>query len=278
MNTPAKSYNPDWVARYYDEFGEKEWNRLTRSMVDEVNLHIHSQLLRKYLRKGMKVLEIGAGAGRFTQIMAELECRIVVTDISETQINLNREKAGQLGFADAIDEWCVLDICDLSRFADQSFDAVVVYGGPISYVFDEADTALKECRRVLKEGGCFLASVMSLWGSSHRALGEVLKLPPEQNRVITDTGDLTGQTMPGNKHHCRLYRSSNFRQLLERNSLPVIDMSASNFLSICWENELAEIRNDEAKWAELLRMETEACAEPGGWDAGTHLIAVCQKR
>jgi len=38
-----------------------------------------------------------------------------------------------------------------------------------------------------------------------------------------------------------MYRSADFRQLLERNALLVIEMSASSFLSIRWENELAEV-------------------------------------
>lgn len=278
MNQSPKKYDPAWVAHYYNEFGEREWCRLTRSVVDEVSLHIHARLLTKHLRKGMKVLEIGAGAGRFTQIMAESGCRITVTDISETQIKLNRAKAAELGFAGAVEEWSVLDICDLSQFSDQSFDVVAAYGGPISYVFDEADIALQECRRVLKEEGVFLSSVMSLWGTCHRALNEVVKLPPKQNQLVTATGDLTEQTIPGNKHHCRMYRSADFGQLLERNALSVVEMSASNFLSTRWESELSDIRKDEVRWNELLRMETEACAEAGCWDSGTHLIAVCIKR
>jgi len=40
---------------------------------------------------------------------------------------------------------------------------------------------------------------------------------------------------------------------------------------------LAEIRADEGKWQELLRMELEACAEPGCLDMGTHLIGVARK-
>jgi len=75
-----------------------------------------------------------------------------------------------------------------------------------------------------------------------------------------------------------MYRSADFRQLLERNALLVIEMSASSFLSIRWENELAEIRKNETKWTELLPIETEACAEPWCWNSGTHLIAVCNKR
>ena len=277
MTAASWKYDPDWVSRHYDHYGEKEWDRLVRSAVDEVNLHIHTEVLKQHLRSGMEVLEVGAGAGRFTQIMAALNCRITVVDISERQLALNRQKASELEFASAVSGWHRLDMCHMAPIKTEHFDAVVCYGGPISYVFEKADEALIECTRVLKKGGIFFCSVMSLWGSAHRYLTEILAIDPERNKVITDTGDLTPETLPENKHHCRMYRSSQFRDLLEKNELRIVEMSSANFLSIHWESELVEIRKDTEKWNELLRMEREACKQPGCWDSGTHMIAVCRR-
>lgn len=279
MQPPSQeSYDPTYVARFFDEYGEKEWERLTRTPVDEVSLHIHTQLLHAHIPRGARVLEIGAGAGRFTQILAQLGCRVTVADLSLGQLALNRAKATEHGFAPAVEAWVTTDICDLSRFADRTFDVVVAYGGPISYVFDRADDAVRECRRVLTADGVFLASVMSFWGTCHLYLNDILNIPPVQNREIIATGDLSLRTLPENKHYCRMYRAARFRALLSRHGWDIIAMSASNFLSLRWETELGNLRQDEAKWNELLRLETEACAEPGCWDGGTHLIAVGRKR
>lgn len=38
----ASTYNPDWVAARYDEYGEHEWERFSRSPVDAVSLFIHT--------------------------------------------------------------------------------------------------------------------------------------------------------------------------------------------------------------------------------------------
>ena len=276
MTDKPPKYDPDWVSRYFDELGEGEWDRLIRSPVDEVNLHIHSELLKQYLKSGMEVLEIGAGAGRFTQVIADLGCRITVADLSGRQLQLNREKASDLGFASAITGWHRLDVCDMEVFQPDRFDAAVCYGGPISYVFDQAEVALSECRRVLTAEGRFLCSVMSLWGSVHRFLKGVLEVPPDFNRIIVETGDLTPDTEPGNKHRCHMFRSGEFRELLDRCGFQILEMSAANFLSIQREAELMEIRKDEVRWNELLRFEREACREPGCLDSGTHLIAACR--
>jgi hypothetical protein len=47
-----------------------------------------------------------------------------------------------------VEDRLLLDVRDLSAFAAGAFDGVVVYGGPISYAFDQAPVALAECIRV----------------------------------------------------------------------------------------------------------------------------------
>src|SRR5687768_5981084 len=124
-------YDPSAVARYFDAFGEREWERLVQTPAEEVKLHVHAAILREYVSAGMRVLDIGAGAGRFTQILGELGASIVVGDLSEGQLVLNRRYAKELGFESAVTDWMRLDVSDLSALADGSFDAVVCYGGPL---------------------------------------------------------------------------------------------------------------------------------------------------
>ena len=62
------------------------------------------------------------------------------------QLELNRERVEAAGFE--VRERVVADVCDLSYFADASFDAVVCYGSPLGYVLDRADDAVGELLRV----------------------------------------------------------------------------------------------------------------------------------
>ena len=271
-NTPH--YDPRWVAGFFDEYGMREWERLAQSPVDEVSFYVHARRLQQFVTPGMRVLEIGAGPGRFTQVLAELGARVVVSDISPVQLDLNRQQAREHGFAHAVEDWQPLDMCDMPMFGPAAFDAVVAYGGPFSYVFDRRDAALRECRRVLKPGGPLLLSVMTIWGSAHRRLDGVLAIPPEQNRHILNTGDILPGSFDGAKHFSHLFRARELREWLAGAGLDVVAMSAAGVLSLRWDETLAAIRADEAKWRELLDMEWEASAEPGAWDMGTHLIAV----
>jgi SAM-dependent methyltransferase len=272
------NYDPSRTVRHFDTYGMQEWHRLTATPVAEVSLYIHTHYLKTYVPSGANVLEIGAGAGRFTQILAGLGARVTVSDISPTQLALNQELARQFEFAHAVETWVEADICDLSQFAADAFDCVVAYGGPLSYVLDQRMQAIGESARVLKRNGRLLASVMSLWGSAHNALRGVLAVPAASNQRITKTGDITPKTFPDREgHFMHLFRAGEFRRLLTQANLSVLAMSASNCLSIGWNDYLAEIRHDEEKWGELLRMELEACADPASLNSGTHIIGVAAK-
>lgn len=271
------SYNPASVARYFDAFGDREWTRLVETPGAEVKLHVHAHYLRRHITPGMRVLDIGAGAGRFTEVLATLGASVTVADISPVQVSLNQQYATAHGFAPAVTDWVVADICDLSAFPDAAFDAVVCYGGPLSYVFERRQEALRELLRVTAPGGPLCLSVMSLWGSIHEKLPGVLATDATENARIIGTGDLRLGADDGTRHQCHLYRADEFRELLEATGGEVLALSASNTLSTAWGAPLDAIRAAPAQWEALLAMEVEAGAQPGCLDLGTHLIAVLRR-
>ena len=90
------------------------------------------------------MLEIGAGPGRFTIELARLGAHVTVGDLSPTQLCLNAAFVAEAGCEHVVEARLQLDAVDLSRFTDGSFDAVVCYGGVLSYLFDHAGDALGE--------------------------------------------------------------------------------------------------------------------------------------
>ena len=274
---PPKQYDAGEVARFFDAYGQREWDRLVENPNNEVSLYIHQHYLHKHIDRGQRVLEMGAGAGRFTRYLAQLGARIVVADISPGQLGLNKKHAKQYGYSQAIEAWVHMDICDMSNFVDGEFDCVVAYGGPLSYALDQRDSALTECIRVLKTRGLLMLSVISLWGSAHRHLIRVLETLLETNRIITETGDILPGMIDGRGQFFHMFRARELRSWLEQAGLQVLEMSASDCLSTAWGERLREIREDPEKWNELLRMELEACAEEGSLNMGMHTIAVSRK-
>lgn len=277
MSSKHSYYSPKWVADYYDEYGEQECERFNRRPANEVSLYLHTHYLEQFVKPGSRVLDVGAGPGVFTKIMADMGCHVVVADISQVQLDLHRKSAETLGFESAVEERLQLDICDMSCLSSESFDAVICYGGPLSYVFDQTSVAVGECARVCRKGGHVLASVMSLWGGAHRNLEMVLSVPPESNRKITETGDLTPENWGDVHHRCHMFRPDEVRQMVRQAGLVLVVISASNCVSNCWDELLIEVKADPEKWQELLRMELEACSEEGCLGMGSHIIVVGRK-
>jgi SAM-dependent methyltransferase len=145
------------VAAFFDEYGEQEWLRFEDGQRTVGGLPTHIRMLERHVRAGDRVLDAGAGPGRFTLELQRLGARVTAVDLSPEQLEALRRRCPGV-------EAHVGDITDLSRFDDGSFDVVVCYGGPLSYLLDRAEQAVAELARVTRPGGHVLVSVMSLGG------------------------------------------------------------------------------------------------------------------
>lgn len=111
-------------------------------------------LFERHIPTGSDVLDLGVGAGRTVEPLRARAGRYVGVDYAPNMIESCRAR-----FPDA--EFHVADASDLSRFDDESFDAVVFSFNGIDCLYpDEVRLrCLDECRRVLRPGGAFVLSV-----------------------------------------------------------------------------------------------------------------------
>jgi SAM-dependent methyltransferase len=191
------------------------------------------------------------------------------------QLQLNADRVEAAGWEEAVVARVLADICDLSTFPSGQFDAVVCFGGPLSYVMDRADAAVGELCRVTRPGGLVLVSVMSSAGSVRTFLPQVLEegraFGPEHSDNVLRTGDLARDT--NNGHECHMYRWSELSELLDRHG-EIVGASAANFIAVQHEDALNAASDAEKE--QILRWEIELCREPGVIDGGTHILAVLQ--
>ncbi|HEX9124579.1 MAG TPA: methyltransferase domain-containing protein [Actinomycetota bacterium] len=273
----AEPFDSDAIARIFDEYGDAEWSRHETSPFARVSFHVHRHYLERFVRPGDRVLEVGAGSGRFTVDLARLGTRVTVVDISPEQLRLNEEHLVEAGLDGVVDARLLADVLDLSRFEDRAFDAAVCYGGPLSWVLDGADRALDELLRVTRTGGHVLLGVMSRLGTLQAFLAaaaeEIQEYGLQEMQDIVDTGYLPDNHSTLGPLH--LYTWAELRALLGRHPCDLVVASAANLLSI-GNDETCErwIRDDPAMWERFLAWEVASCSEPGAIDGGTHIVAV----
>ena len=268
----------DQMREFYDELGEAEWTRLEATPRGRVSFEVHRRFLSQFVSPSDRVLEIGAGPGRFTLELARLGAVIDVTDISNVQLELNRQHVSVTGAESAVRSRALVDICDTSLYPDSTFDVVLAYGGPLSYAFEETDSALRGLLRVTKPGGYVVASVMSWLGSWRYFLRGVLddewRAGEEAGDLAMTTGDLR-HVQTG--HICQMFRSRDIQTLATSCGGELIAMSASNWASLGPEDVLIEIESDAHRWDRFLTNEVANCAEPGALDGGTHILFAMRK-
>ena len=266
------SWDPERAASFYDEYGEQEWTRFEEGRTPAPSLDVHLDRLRRFVNAGDRVLEVGAGPGRFTIELARLGAQVSVCDLSPGQLELNRQRVAAEGLEEHVVERQLADVLDLSRWDEASFDATICFGGPLSYVVERADEGIAELVRVTRPGGHVLVSVMSLVGTVTHYLPILLDLVRrdgvDKNEAIVRTGFLPDEPDYGHLA-MKLYRWSELEALLAPHGT-VVEACAAGLLS--------SLQPEEPELRQFLsRVELELAGEPGAVSCGQHILAVLQR-
>lgn len=144
------------VVEYYSTFDE--WGRLDREPLEfQVNWHY----IQKYLPQTGKVLDNGAGPGKYAMKLAEQGYKVTLTDLVPRLVEVGENKAKELGLSTQFDGFYVADARNLTLLENEQFDASLMMG-PMYHLQSEQDRnlAIKELHRVTKKDGIVYVAFM----------------------------------------------------------------------------------------------------------------------
>ena len=144
------------IHAYYRSYDEK--TRLTQDNLHYGEYHVTMHLLRKYLgEKPLQILDCCAGCGIYAAALADMGHIVTAGDLIPAHAQYMRDNLPQLH------EVFEGNVCDLSRFCDESFDVVLNFGA-LYHLQDtsERGRAVTECLRVLRPGGIFAYTYQTL--------------------------------------------------------------------------------------------------------------------
>ena len=239
-----------------------EDTRLNHSKAARVEFLTNCRYIERYLEPGAKILDVGAGAGEYSLYFAHKGYEVCALELAETNIQAFRRKM-QPG--DPI-ELVQGNAVDLSRYADDSFDAVLVFG-PLYHLHSEADQqkCIAEAKRVCKkEGKLFFAFI----GNDMVILTETARWPSYLTK-----GDYDKETFELNDFPFFVFHTvEDGRRMLQKGGIHILHEVASNGAS----ELLAEQINamDDANYAQYLRYHNYLCEKPEFLGMSNHLLFV----
>jgi ubiquinone/menaquinone biosynthesis C-methylase UbiE len=233
--------------------------------------------IKEHIYPGAKILDTGCGAGRYSVEFARLGCEVTLFDISEEQLRIAKLKIEEFHLKQQVKDYIQGDIRDLSIFPDNSFDLVLCYGAPLSYVIEGRETAMKELTRVAKKDSIVAVSVNNKWGILKMLLGNCY---PDffSNKEywyidqVIKTGDLPKHEKVA--HPARhFFEALDLSELMESSGLQDIKMGGSPCFCCGNMKQVEEIAKDEAAFQTILDIELRTYRKPTMVDNGEFLLA-----
>ncbi|MFH1073113.1 MAG: class I SAM-dependent methyltransferase [Nanoarchaeota archaeon] len=185
------------VKDFYTGYGMKEWKRLARDPYHQLEIDTTMHFLNRYLPKKGLILDAGGGPGRYTIELAKRGYDIVLLDLTPELLSIARRNIKKEGLEKKIKQIVESSIDNLSMFDNNSFDAVICLGGPLSHLVHKKnrEKAAKELVRVAKKNAPIFVSVIGRLNvcinSTNQLYPEMLKAP-DVYRKFTTTGDYFG--------------------------------------------------------------------------------------
>ena len=133
------------LEKYYNKFNEEK--RLN-SRHGRVEFSVAIKYIEKVVggRKNLKIADIGAGTGKYSAYLADMEHEVVAVEPVKKNLSQIKEKNENIK--------CILGYADKIKMPDEYFDITLLFG-PMYHLISHEDKikAINEAKRITKKNG-----------------------------------------------------------------------------------------------------------------------------
>lgn len=260
----------DKLNAYYEAYSEDL--RLIKDNAHKTEFITTVNILRDFIEPDHKILDVGAGTGRFSFYLAEKGHTVTALEYAGHNVELMQDK---LLNHEAELSLRILqgDGRDLSLFEDGCFDTVLCMG-PIYHLESEGERrqCIEECLRVLKNGGFIAISYINKFAS----FMEFMKRDKEfiKNRISESLIDYG--YMHGDDRDIFYFTSpSDIEELLKTFGVEIIINAATDGIGYLLKDIVNEL--DEEGYDRWLDYHMKTCSEPSLLGYSMHGLLLCRK-
>ena len=253
------SDDADLVQEVYRRINED--SRLNKSQAAKVEFLTTVRYIEKYLTPGAKILDVGAGAGEYSLYFARKGYQVSALELADANIAVFRAKMANDDPVDLVQG----NALDLSRYASDSFDVVLLFG-PLYHLHEEADKlrCIEEAKRVCKpDGKIFFAFISNDM--------VILTLQQCQEDYLMN-GDYNKETFRLDDFPFVFHTPDHCRELLSKAGVQICHEVASDGASELLQDLVNGL--DNASYQQYLRYHFYICEKPEFLGMSNHLLFV----
>lgn len=266
------------VQQFYTEQVTGEWRRLVKDPYRRLEFETTLRFLEKYLPPQGLILDAGGGPGRYTIELAKRGYDMVLHDFTPANLEFALRRIKRARVRRRIRQIVEGSIVDLSPFPDDSFNAVLCTGGPLSHVLDpqERARAISELVRVTKPGAPLFVSVMSRLSVMVVVLTQSpYELEMPHFKLMRDTGDYLGEH---GFTACHFFYPEELREAFAGQNVDILEMAGLEGISSNHRRFLNQAAKNQKRWQEWLETHYQTCTHPAVVGTSEHMLIICRKR
>lgn len=225
--------------------------------------------VQKYLKPNCRILEVGAGTGRYSLYYASQGYK--VNSIEYVQHNLDVLKSKITDNMNIVAEQG--DAIDLSRFEDNIFDIVLVLG-PLYHLYteEEINKCINEAKRVCKNNGIMMFaylpndSIMISWAllKGHLKFGYDNKRFDQNFKIISEPSEIM-----------RAFYIDELEKIMNSNNIEKINNISTSGVAPHFRNIIDNLSEEEFEIWKNYHFSSCERKEVQGYS--THMLYICKK-
>jgi len=267
------------VEKFYREYGIKEWKRLTNDPYHRLEFDTTMYFLKKHLPQKGLILDAGGGPGRYSIELAKLGYDVILLDLTPKLLEIAKRKIKKEKVQDRIKGVLQGSIDNLSMFPDNTFDAVVCLGGPLSHLLNkkQREKAIDELTRVTKKNAPIFISVI---GRLAVLVTELTRFPEEIEvqeifQTIRDTGDYYGSY---GFAPCHFYLPEELKKSFEKRKIKILEMIGLEGASSGHQKHTNRLfKKYPRAWNIWWKTHLKTCTHPSIVGISEHFMIICKK-
>ena len=253
------------VIDFYNNYDE-EGRLMRKSRMPEFLTTM--KYIEKYLTPGAKIIEIGAGTGRYSLALAEMGYDVTAVELVPCNIEVMKKKVKPNHNIRIFEG----NACDMSAFESDAYDIVLLLG-PMYHLFTDKDKhkALSEAIRLAKADGKIYASYCNNDTSVYKFFYKNIVFDYLDKGLIKEDF----HTVSAPEEIFELYRKADIDRLMESHNITRLHFVGVDMLSYIFDDKFDDLSDRE--FEEYVKFISTLCEREDCVGMSIHMLDIFRK-